>query len=400
MKNFKKLFGIGLMMGLAPLFSKFAYGQDTSKIGITDTEIKIGMFAPLTGPLSAWGYPVMHGAEAIYREVNEKGGIHGRKIVVVPEDDACDPTKSIAAAKKLIYDEKVFLIHGGVCTTATVPTLTEVIANKVPYVLLTANADSMVSVDKKWVFRAMTPASLDGRVIAKFIKTNPDIKRVAVIANQDEWGQTKVEALTDELKGSPASIVANESIAFQATDATAQVLRMKGANPDAIVLMIRPAEAAIVMRAALRLGLRKPTLLNGALSDLPDMLQKVGDRRAFDGTYAIGMFKGPLDSPKMKSSVDLLMKYFPNDKLQVSSFWGAGGALAVVEALRRAGSDLTREKFVAALESIDDLDGGPMVCRIRFSKDNHEGCVEGTMLSFARGTNNVIDVGMTWKPEP
>jgi branched-chain amino acid transport system substrate-binding protein len=392
-----RLLGVSFVAGLAMMVMKPASADDASQTGLTDTTIKIGMFAPLTGPLSAWGYPVVHGAEAVYKEANKNGGIHGRKIVVVTEDAACDPTKAIAAAKKLIFDSKVFLLNGGVCSTATIPTIDDVVANKVPDMLLTANVDSMVSPDKKWVFRAFSPASLDGKVIANFIKTNPKIKRVAVIAHPDEWGQTKVDALIATLKGTPATVVANEAIGLQATDATAQVLKMKGANPDAIVLMVRPTQAAIVLRTAIRLGLRKPALLNGTLSDLPDLLKKVGDRRALDDAYAVGVFKGPLDSPQMKPWVDMLHEHFPQDKVQISSFWGTAGAIAVVEALRRAGPDLTREKFVAALESINDLDAGPMVCRLRFSKDNHDGCVEGTMLSFAPGTEKVIDNGMVWK---
>ena len=61
----------------------------------------------------------MDGAEAVYKEVNDAGGINGRKIVYVREDDRCDPASAIAAAKKLIFDQKVFMIHGGGCTNAS-----------------------------------------------------------------------------------------------------------------------------------------------------------------------------------------------------------------------------------------------------------------------------------------
>ena len=390
------LFSSAALAGIALTISAPAMAQD-GRTGITDTTIKIGTYAPLTGPQSAWGYPVIRGAAAVYEEANKKGGIHGRKIVIVEEDDACDPAKAVAAVKKLIHQAKVFLINGGVCTTAAMPTLDDAISNQVPYMLLVANADSMVSPDKKWVFRAFSPTSLDGKVIADFIKTNPSIKRVAVVAHPDEWGRSKVDSMVAALKGSNAAVVSSETIEHQATDGTAQVLKMKSANPDVLVLITRPVESATVLRAALTHGLRKPVMLNGAVSDLQDLLKKVGVRQALDNTFAVGIFKGALDSAEMKPQVARLLDHFPKERVQTSSFWGTAGAIAIVEALRRAGPDLTREKFVAALEGIKNLDAGPLSCRINYSKDNHEGCVEGTMLTLAPGTDKTVVYGPVWK---
>ena len=86
--------------------------------GITDTTIKLGMFGPLTGAVSIYGYPINNGAIAIYREINEQGGINGRKIEIVHEDGSCDPAKTRAAVKKLVHNDKVFMIHGGNCSAA------------------------------------------------------------------------------------------------------------------------------------------------------------------------------------------------------------------------------------------------------------------------------------------
>src|SRR5689334_12592332 len=103
---------IGLVVAM--LSAGPALADDTT--GITDTTIKIGMFSPLTGPSAAWGYPINHAAMMVYLEANDKGGINGRKFEIIQEDDACDVAKAMAAVKKLIYQDKVFMIHGGVCS--------------------------------------------------------------------------------------------------------------------------------------------------------------------------------------------------------------------------------------------------------------------------------------------
>ena len=86
--------------------------------GITKDTIKIGTFGPLTGPVSLYGYPIINGAAAVYKKVNDEGGIHGRKIELVYEDGVCDPAKTRAAVKKLIASHEVFMINGGNCSAA------------------------------------------------------------------------------------------------------------------------------------------------------------------------------------------------------------------------------------------------------------------------------------------
>ena len=81
-------------------------GSVSAEVGVTDDTIRIGMFGPLQGKVSLYGYPINNGPIAIYKEVNETGGIHGRKIEIVHEDGDCNPQKTAAAVKKLIHSKK------------------------------------------------------------------------------------------------------------------------------------------------------------------------------------------------------------------------------------------------------------------------------------------------------
>src|SRR4030081_1472407 len=87
--------------------------------GVTDESIKIGTFGALTGPGYLYGKLVMNGVEVVFDEVNAAGGIHGRKLQLIREDDRCDPAAAIAAIQKLVHQDQSFALIGGGCSNAT-----------------------------------------------------------------------------------------------------------------------------------------------------------------------------------------------------------------------------------------------------------------------------------------
>src|ERR1700753_412418 len=98
---------------LAPVAGLVAHPARAADPGITDTEITIGLFAPMSGPLTSFGLDALQAAKMWYEETNKKGGIHGRKIKVVAEDDKCNANEAVAVVKKLVTVDKVFIVHGG-----------------------------------------------------------------------------------------------------------------------------------------------------------------------------------------------------------------------------------------------------------------------------------------------
>ena len=113
--------------------------------GITKDTIRIGMFGPLTGPVSMYGYPINNGAIAVYKHINDLGVIHGRKIEIAQEDGACDPVKTRAAVKKLIDNGDVFMVHGGSCSAAAYAARPEFIRAKVPDVFIPLQSSNSAS---------------------------------------------------------------------------------------------------------------------------------------------------------------------------------------------------------------------------------------------------------------
>ena len=120
--------------------------------------------------------------------------------------------------------------------------------------------------------------------------------------------------------------------------------------------------------------------------DLADVGRARRRRRRHADVYASAFLSGPLGSPRAEGRRPICCtKYFPNDKPQIASFYGMSGAYAVVDALRRAGPDLTRDKFVAALECDEGLPTpAPAYCKINFTPQDHQGCSDAADLGRAR----------------
>ena len=371
-----------------------AAGQAMAEDGVTGTTIKIGMFGPLTGATSVFGYPINNGAIALYKDINDKGGIHGRKIEIVHEDDACDPAKARAAIKKLIYSDKVFMINGGNCSAAVFAARDEFIESKTPFMVMAATLDAISAPPSKYIFTTTLPASGDSAVMLNFAKTIPGAKRLAVVRHANEWADAKYKKIEAGYKAAGLDLVADVQVEAKATDATSAVLKIKGANPDATLFLLYPGESAVFLRDAEKYGLKGPFIGTTSVQDLHDLVERTGSKTAVKDVYVTSFLKGPVGSPDLAKYADIYKKQFPNDKVQSLSFYGMSGALTVIEALKRAGRDLTREKFIAALEATKNGDAGPAYCQVNFSAERRQGCLDGTIWTIKDG--QIINVGTSW----
>ena len=368
-----------------------AYGAE---VGVNATTIKLGMFGPLTGPVSIYGYPINNGAIAVYKQANDQGGIHGRKIEVVHEDGACDPSKTRAAVKKLIHRDDVFMVHGGTCSAAVLASRDEFIESEVTYMLMAATMDAITEPVSKYVFTAIPPGSIEGLVMLNFAKSIPSAKKLALIRHGNEWADAKLKAVMEGYKAAGFEMVADVQLEAKASDATTQVLKIKAASPDVTMFVLYPGESAVFLRDAAKYGLKGPFVGSTAAQDLLDLADRAGSRNAVEDVYVTSYLKGSIGSPELEQWTALYKKYFPNDAIQAVSFAGMASAITVVEALRQAGKELTREGFIAALENIKNGDAGPGFCQVNLSAKRHRGCLEGTIWTLR--DDKIVNVGPTW----
>lgn len=366
--------------------------------GVTDTAIRIGMYGPMTGPQSAWGAPVNNGAIMIYKDVNDKGGIHGRKIEVVQEDGGCEAAPTLAAVKKLIHVHKVFMINSGICSGATMAAKPEIIENKVPLMLFAASLDAITSPVSRYVFTAAPTGRYDGASMAEFVKSIPGVKKVAIVAHADEWAKAKIAGFGPVAEQAGIQVTTTETLDRNVTDSAAQVLAIRRTNPDAVLLLTYPGPTAAFLRDAHKYNLKAKFIGNNGLIDLAALAERAGSADALRTTYVASALAGPLGGPELAPYQKLLARHFAGETAKADSFYGTASAITIVEALKRAGRDLTREKFVDALEGMKSFDTGIAPCTVTFSATDHQGCQRQTFWTL-RGTS-VVNVGPQWKAVP
>jgi branched-chain amino acid transport system substrate-binding protein len=353
-------------------------------VGVTDSSVKIGIFAPLTGSVSIWGWAMSHGAITIFNETNKAGGIHGRKLEVVNMDDRCTPEGAKSAFKKLVYSDKVFLINGGICSAATFAAREDIIDAKVPYIVLGATMDSITKPVNRYIFSSCVPASVDGVKMVDFLLSKPGTKRLAMVAHPDEWAKSKmVKGLALLKEKYRLDLVASETMDRGATDSTAQNLRIKEAKPDGLLLCLYPAEAAIFCRDAYKYGLRVPFAGPNALLDLLDLRDRVGSLIPVENVYSATYLRDSIT--KFDYLEKIHASYFPKDKLTSIVLQGMGSAMVVVEGLKLTGRNLTRERYIDALETMKDFDTKILTSLITFTKDDHMGAKESYMVTLVKG---------------
>ncbi|HUK07884.1 MAG TPA: ABC transporter substrate-binding protein [Stellaceae bacterium] len=345
--------------------------------GITDTTIKIGNLGPFTGESTVFN-PLNYGPEAYLRYINDKGGVNGRKFETVFADDACNEAKGIAAAKKLIYEDKVFMIIGHPCSGVAMAIKPMLDKEGVPWVGIAANPKITNPVTPN-MFHVSYTGSASGEAMATFAMSKAGVKKIALVQHSNDWAHGYCDPATAYINAHGGEIVLNAALERGSTDATAQALQIKASGAEAVMGCLYQQELVILLRDMNKYGIKVPVL--GALgADFEQTVQQVGEKAAVDQIFFQPyQFKAPLGQGSLKEFHDIFLKYLTKDELPKQGeptnfyYFGVPAAIVTVEAFRRAGPQPTREKWIAAMESIKDFDTGVYADRENLSHDNHDG---------------------------
>jgi len=349
--------------------------------GITDTAIKIGVITPITGVQAHYGASHKTVTELVVKEINQAGGINGRKIELIIEDEGCSGTKARAAINKLVTRDEVFAVFGGTCAAAIVPVVPVMIENKVPYLTAMVIADSLTNPLSKYVFRAQVPATRIGRLMTAYATEALNAKRIAIVNQDDEYGAGELKGSMFELEQRKFTPVAHETHKLGDSDFSAQALRLKQVNPDVVLIHSYAPQTAALIRKAYELGLRA-RYIAGVASGNTQILQLIGEEPSRGSFNAISVNVDPTGKVN-PLTIDFVARYtkeYPEISKRPGipgpgEFQVIGGLTPFLEGLKRAGRNLTRDGFIAALEGITELKtaGYPTVT---FSKDNHDGVLK------------------------
>ncbi len=345
--------------------------------GVTRDTIMIGAFGPITGPAAFIGLGGRDGMNMAVREINDAGGVNGRKLKVVFEDDGFSPARALGAVKKLIDEDDVFMLFSVAGSNSTVGTIDYVKRRqRVMYVSL-ASAPEVTNPFSRYLFRgASNEVQRYGEVDSEFLARFLQARRIAILGGHDEYAKNEAEAIDAKLRGWwHITPVDREQFNVGDKDFTPQLLAVKKADPDVVVLCANPTEGSIILRQMRDLGMTQQVFGGSAMVQESVPLNARSAAEGLTATYNLPFMMGSTD-PAMKTWEAAWHKDYPNappGRPNHYDLMAYTDVYAVAEALKRAGSDLTTDTFIAALETLHGWRVGPIATPRTFTASNHTG---------------------------
>ena len=326
--------------------------------GLTKRTITIGGTFPLTGPAALYG--AIPKAEAAYFSyVNAQGGVNHRQIVFKYYDDGYNPANTVPLTKKLVEQDHVFAVYGSLGTAPTLATRDYLNKAGVPQVLV-ATGDSYWGAQFKkypWTIGFQPDYPGESRVYGAFIRSKVPQAKIGVLMQDDAYGQNYYNGLVAGLGDAKAKIVDVEKYDPTQTDVSAQVVKLKAAGANVFALFALPTQTITALVVATKIGWKPTTFINNVSSSplFMYLAQKSGAVVDNDitATYLFDYTNNP-NTANAKLYKTIVDKYDPGaNPLDANIEYGFASAWTMVEALKAAGANPTRQSLMDALTHLD-----------------------------------------------
>jgi ABC-type branched-subunit amino acid transport system substrate-binding protein len=370
----KKLLQSVLLCGSASLFlfGTALSGRAQNPPGVTDNKIVIGSCSALEGPSHFLGVETVAGANAYFSLINDEGGVNGRKLKLVAYDDSYDPAKTQVCFDRLLSD-KVFAMGFFVGTPTAVKYVPLAESNKIPLIGLFTGAQTLYTPLRHWIVNVRASYYDETREQMDGVWDKLGYHKVAVIYPEDAFGSAVLGGVTEALKAHGAEPVKIASYERQTENVGGAIDAVRSADPQAVVVVGPPNTVAPILKQSHAKGW-KPLFLTVSFVGTDELITQAGDD-------AEGMVITQVVPPYYLTELKTvalyrrsLSKYAPSARPNFVSLEGFVDAMVMVEGLKRAGKDLTREGLIHGIESIheEDLGLGPQL-KLNYSAKHHMG---------------------------
>jgi ABC-type branched-subunit amino acid transport system substrate-binding protein len=350
--------------------------------GVTATSITFGTHQPLTGPAAPGYSEIAPASQAYFNYVNAHGGVFGRKIHLLIKDDAYNPTNTVNVVHQLVLQDNVFGIFEGLGT----PTHTKVVgflnASKVPDIFVASGCPCWDNGSTQpYTFGWQPNYTIEGKVLGQYLKQHFAGKKIGVLYQDDDFGQGGLAGIEAEV---PASdIVAKEPYQSGVTTLAPQVTAIKAAKAQVMVDFTVPIYTAIAQLTSFTLGFKPQLVVSNVGIDpitVGALLKSVSKGKA-SGT---GLIEGAITDGYLPSSSDLSNPWIAlfkkiHDQYDASApfdgnvEYGIANAYTLVQALKAAGKNLTRQDLIKAVNTDGASWSGPGLVPFRYSTTEHGG---------------------------
>lgn len=350
--------------------------------GVTGNTILLGESAAFSGPAAKLGAAMREGATAYFNEINRQGGVYGRQIKLVSLDDGYEPDRAVANTRTLIDDNKVFALFGYVGTPTSYAVLPQVNAARIPFFAPFTGAQGLRAPVDRYVFNIRAGYFDETESLVDWLVYKHQT-RIAVFYQADAYGQAGLAGVTRAMDKRHLKIVASGTVERNTVDVDNAVRTIASAHPDAVILVSAYKSCAAFIK---KLSVTNPNtvFMNVSFVGSEALASELGD----DGDGVIISQVVPyyhdLAYGVTTEFKQVLAREYPKSIASFNNLEGYIAAKAFVEGLRRAGQNLTRENFIAALESFHNLDLGGF--RLSFSPTDHNGS-KLVVLTMITGNN-------------
>jgi branched-chain amino acid transport system substrate-binding protein len=362
--------------------------------GVTGTSITFGSHQPLTGPAAPGYSEIAPASQAFFDYVNANGGVFGRKIHLIYKDDAYNPTNTVNVVHQLVLQDHVFGVFEGLGT----PTHTKVVgylnASRVPDLFVASGCACWDDGSKQpYTFGWQPNYTSEGKILGQYIKKHFAGQKVAVLYQDDDFGQGGLAGIQAEVPA--ADIVSKQPYQSGTTTLAPQITAIKASKAKVLVQFTVPIYTAIAELTSFTLGYKPQLVVSNVGIDpttVGALLKTVSKGKAsgtglIEGAISDGYLPSPTDTSNgwialFRKIHDQYDKSAPFDG---NVAYGMANAYTLVQALKAAGKDLTRQDVVNAIETNGAKWTGPGLVPFGYSKTQHGGFLGAEMGQIRHG---------------
>ena len=331
-------------------------------VALAEDTIKVGGIAVLSGDAAVYGQAVKKGVDLYISQLNAQGGIDGKKVEVIWEDDRGEATDGINAFNKLVDNDGVVAIIGAVLTRVTLPVAQYATDIGIPMITASSTAES-VTLGNPSVFRTCFIDNFQAVIMARYTKEEGYSKVAIMYDNGDDYSKGLYDNFVAEAAVQGLDIVATESASFSDVDFRTQLTTIKNSNPDVVFLPFYGAQASLILTQAKELGLNVKFLGADGISDIVDAIT---DKSLLTNMTYSDHFSTQADSQLAKDFVAAFKAEYNEEPSVSFSATGYDAALVLAEALKKGS---TKYEDVAAAIRETDIDA--VSGKISFDENNN-----------------------------
>lgn len=326
--------------------------------GVTDTTITLGMSAPLSGPNGAYGLDMRQTISAYFEQVNKAGGINGRKLELIALDDGYETERTVANTKTLIKEKNVFALLAYYGSSPTTETMNTVFGPaKVPLVGTISGAATLrespaTNPNARYMFNVRASYADEAEVIVNQL-VSLGMKNIAVFYQNDGFGKSGLDGVTAALKKHNLAPSGVGTVERNSVDIAKAVETISKVTPQAVVMVTLYKPTAAFVKAMKKIG-QNPTLMTLSPVGAEQLVQELGSDSRGIGVSQVVPYP-------WNNVVPVVRDYQKLSDKGAYSYYGIEGYLmakTMIEGLKRAGKDITREKLITSLETMNGVDLG------------------------------------------